>query len=231
MRSYQTVTSTYTVHLTPNHWQGLGASQGRAGPGQASCLFSVDPGGGRLDCVGSDLSSEASFAALPRGCRRAPRSADSLLARLRGVPLRSVPDMGCGASREPSQPQLFMDEDEPLGRRPSLVIRTIGRQDSSSQPLQLVRNTSGDQAVIELCEDLAEDDLQKYHASVQRAERAAAAAAKGALRSSMRYPSIDFGHMRTQARVLKLSLQPSVASDGSSPSTANRTINLRIAPV
>ena len=113
-------------------------------------------------------------------------------------------------------------DDEP--RRDSVLVKTVKEGTEGEEPLQLVLNANGDRALIQVF--VGSEDDSSYAAAVQRAERAAAAAAQGALRSSLRHPILDLEQLRAQKRVVKLSLQASASElpdDG-------KLLLLRLAP-
>ena len=120
-----------------------------------------------------------------------------------------------------------LEDEEASGRRPSIVLKTLKE---GAEPLQLIRDASGHQAVVQVCSGIGEDDLSLYYAARQRADAAADAAAKGALRSSMRHPHVDWGNLHEQTRVLKLSLQPKGEADGGEVLSSERTVCLRVVP-
>ena len=135
--------------------------------------------------------------------------------------------MGCGASSQVpgggGDPDLD-DEDAP--RKPSVVLKTL---QGGSSPMQLVVDANGDKAVVQILDDSLPDEVL-FNAAMRRAEDSAAAAVKGALRSSMRHPDFDLEQLRNQTRVLKLSLQPKGEADGGEALSSERTVCLRVVP-
>ena len=77
---------------------------------------------------------------------------------------------------------------------------------------------------------LAQDELALVGGPEAMAVITAAAAAQGALRSSMRRPTFCWDDMLSQTRVLKVSLQPREVAGGDERA-GDRTVTLRIAPV
>ena len=112
--------------------------------------------------------------------------------------------MGCGASKRSG-----VDDDGFTEPKPAYVhLRTLATIPARSEGLRLVVNADGDRALVHVCEDAS--DLSIFYAALQRAERSAAAAARGALRSAMRRPAHNLDSIGSQVRVLKLSLRPSI---------------------
>ena len=118
--------------------------------------------------------------------------------------------MGCGASTAAR-------EGEGDGGR-----ALVGSVQVDGQQLVQVVDMNGHRALISVLEDDPEGLLQER--AVERAALAAAAAEKGALRSSMKHPQIDLSELRSpsRARVLKLSMRPR------EPGGGDRVVILRI---
>ena len=128
--------------------------------------------------------------------------------------------MGCGASATVQQQQ-EEDVDEPPWK-PATTLKTIK---AGNEELQLVVDDNGNKALVKYLDD--DGELTVYTDAIKRADAAAAAAAKGALRSSMKHPSCDTAQLSQQARVCKLSLQPrEPPGDGES----GPLVRLRLAP-
>ena len=117
------------------------------------------------------------------------------------------------------------DDEDDFPRRASVVVKTLTDGSDGEVPMQLVVDANGDKAVVQVFFEHPDDS--QYAAAVERAERAAAAAEQGALRSSLRIGgAIDLTTLSTQKKVLKLSLQPSA----SEPANGEKLLRLRIAP-
>ena len=113
-----------------------------------------------------------------------------------------------------------------MPRRASVVVRTIHDGADGEVPMQLVMDANGDKAVVQVFFENSDDRDSHYAAAVARAQLAAAAAAQGALRSSLRTrATIHLDNLSTQTRVVKLSL-----GAVSEPKAGDKLLRLRLAP-
>ena len=130
---------------------------------------------------------------------RIPRRVRARCSRVRCA-VRRPRGMGCGASSR-------MRQSEGEGGRASVQLGD-GRQ------LISVVDVNGHRALI----SVLEDDPERLEKAVSSAALAAAAAEKGALRSSMKHPAVDLSGLRSpsRARVLKLSMRPREPGGGES---------------